>query len=119
MWDEILKQFDLEDKDLDTPGHSGEREVLQSWVTDLQQKQLTVERVKENIRLMRSAVERELIKTPETETVWLFFQRPNRAAILLKARMYNYMELEAFLTAPEKAKEFLDQRIKNFKSKVV
>lgn len=63
--------------------------------------QLTPEKLKDYIMAMRDAVEQELIKTDLGADQDLF----------LKARLKNYMLLEAFLNSPERAKKALENSI--------
>lgn len=118
MYDELLKSFGLDYEQLDTPGHTGERDTMMSWLMALKSNALTVEKIRDYIGSMKDSVEKELVNTPEMETSWLFFQRPNRKAVLLKARLQNYMELYAFLTTPERAEEAIKQKLEGLKSKV-
>lgn len=90
--------------------NDSEKETLQSWLTALQTTALTIDRIKESISSMKYAVEQEIIDTPET----IFFF-PNRKQILLKARLRNYMLIEAFLTSPERAKAAIEQSILSLK----
>jgi len=102
MIDEILQKLGLKYEDLDTPGkYSGERETLDRWLEALSRKQLTLENVKSHIVSMRESVEKELTRhdlNPKQD-------------IFLKARLRNYMLLDAFLTSPEKAKEHIERSI--------
>lgn len=68
------------------------------------------ETLKDYITNMKLSVERELSEEPEFVRVWLFAFR-NDKNILLKARLRNYILLEAFLESPKKAKEALDRAI--------
>lgn len=95
--DELLKKFGLKYEDL----NSAEVETLNSWLSSLGQGSLSVERVREYISAMREAVETELTKT----------EHDNKQCTLLKARLRNYMLLDAFLTSPEKAKKHLEAAI--------
>lgn len=117
--DELLKQFDLKWEDLDTPGHSGEKDVLLQQLDALKHNEITPEKIREVIHTMRTTLERELIKTPETEKVWFFFERPNRVAILIKARLQNCIDLEDLFAGYDKAKASIYQSLTNIrKSKV-
>ena len=131
MYDELLKQFDLTDEDLDTPGHSGERDQLIAWINDLQQNQLTVEKVLEYIVKMRDSIEKDLAKERNTQYDFLsmlcFFipivgiirkWYQDQRKLELEARLQNYLLLEAFLSSPEKAKQAIRDRLKNVRAKV-
>ena len=97
MMDSILKKFGLKFEDL----RPGERETLYSWTESLQQNQLTVDGVKAYISAMKDTVEQELTKVNHNSKEDLF----------LKARLRNYLLLEAFLTSPEKAKKALERAV--------
>ena len=78
-----------------------ERDTLNQWMDSLQKSKVSLSNVKAHIVSMRDAVEMELTKTDLNTKQDLF----------LKARLKNYMLLEAFLTSPEKAKEALERAI--------
>jgi hypothetical protein len=103
MLDEILQRVGLKYEDL----RADERETLNSWMESLQQSSLTTEKIKEYIKSMRDSVETELTTTEHNSTQDLF----------LKARLRNYMLLEAFLSTPEKAKKALDRAVSSLTSK--
>lgn len=119
MMDDLLKSFGLSWEDLDTPGHSGERELLMQQLEALRQNGITVEGIRNYIIAMRSTLEKELIKTPETEKVWLFFERPSRVALVLKARLQNCMELEEFLSGEQRARSAIEKSVANIKKSKV
>lgn len=96
----ILNRIGLKYEDLT----SQERETYHQMLESLSKNQITPERLKDNIALMKYSVEEELIDTPEFE-YFLFFRRENRKHIYLKARLKNYMLIESFLLSPEKAKK--------------
>ena len=114
--DEILKKLGLKWEDLDTPGHAGEKEQLRLWLEALQKNQLTTDKIKDSLTSMRYAVEQELVDEPEIIWVLFIFPRVNRKHIFLKARLKNYMLIEALLTSPERAKAMLEQMLSNIKS---
>lgn len=95
MIDSILEKIGLKYEDLNT----AERETLGSWMEALSKNQLTIEGVKGYIASMRDSVEQELTKTDHN----------SKQDLLLKARVRNYMLLEAFLSTPEKAKQALER----------
>ena len=97
MLDEILTKLGLKYEDLT----ASELETLNSWMSSLQQGQLTTEKVKEFIHSMRDMIENELTKTSHN----------SKQDIFLKARLRNCMLLEAFLTTPEKAKQQLERAL--------
>ena len=111
MEEELLKKVGLTYDEL----NKDEKETLNSWMDALKKTSLTIEKIKSAIANMRYAVEQELINEPETR----FFFFINRKQILLKARLRNYMLIEAFLSTPERAKEALEQALTGIKTKAV
>jgi hypothetical protein len=105
--DELLGKLGMKYDDL----NQSEKETLSKWMESLQTNALTTEKIKEGVQSMKFSVETELIDTPEH----ILFIFPNRKQILLKARLRNYMLLEAFLTSPERAKQAIEQAILSIK----
>lgn len=97
MIDDILKRFGVKYEDL----NSAERETLDTMLGALQQSELTVAAVKNHISVMKDSVEQELSKVGHEST----------QDIYLKARLRNYLLLEAFLTSPEKARAALERAL--------
>lgn len=95
MMDELLKRFNLKYDDLT----AAERETLGTWLEALDKNQITLESVKTYIASMRDSVEQELTKTGHN----------HKQDIFLKARLRNYMLLEAYLSTPEKARKALER----------
>lgn len=105
MMDELLKKSGLTYEDL-TPL---ERETLLTWMDALQKSQVSIEKVKEYITSMKEAVEQELTKS----------DLDSKQDLFLKARLRNYMLLDAFLTTPEKAKQQIENSISQMAGKKV
>lgn len=103
MIEELLTKFGLKYEDLNTM----ERETMNTWMEALQKGQLSVERIKEYITSMRDAVEQELAKSDVG----------TKQDIFLKARLRNYMLLDAFLTTPEKAKQQIENAVSSMVGK--
>lgn len=101
--DDILKKYGLKYEDL----NAIERESLNKMVTSLGDSVITVEKIKEYIAVMRDSVEQELTKTDNN----------TKQDIFLKARLRNYMLLDAFLKTPEKAKAQLERAISGITTK--
>lgn len=101
MIDELLKKYNVKYEDL----NSAEKETLSNWLTSLQQGTITTEKIREYIGNMRSSVEQELTK----------IGHENKQDIFLKARLRNYMLLEAFLQSPEKARKAIEQALSKIK----
>ncbi len=103
MMNEILEKWGVKYEDL----NAMEKETLNKMLEDLSKTQLTLDKVKTYLATMRDSVEQELTKTGLNSKQDLF----------LKARLRNYMLLEAFLSTPEKAKQALEQAMKGLVSK--
>lgn len=99
--DEILKKYGLKYEDL----NEDEKATLNSWVNNLQEGALSVDKIKEYIKAMKDSVENELSR----------YDLGPKQDIYLKARLRNYLLLELYLTAPEKAKAHIDRTLKGIK----
>ena len=97
MIDQILEKFNLKYDDL----NPGERETLKEWTKALSKNKLNIQSVKKYIPAMRDSVERDLTEA----------ELGSKQDLFLKARLRNYMLLEAFLPTPEKAREALERAI--------
>ena len=97
MIDELLAKAGLKYEDL----NPSERETLNVWMEALQKGQVSVEKIKEYITSMKESVEQELSKS----------NLGSKQDLFLKARLRNYMLLDAFMTTPEKAKEQIENAI--------
>ena len=104
MIDEILTKLGLKYEDLSKV----ERETLHTWMESLDKNTVTLASVKTYISSMKDSVEQELTKT----------DNGSKQDIFLKARLRNYMLLEAFLSGPEKAKQAIDRAIASLVKKV-
>lgn len=87
-----------------------EKQTYFSMLDTVQKTQMTPEKLRDYIASMRDAVERELINEPEFIRIFIF-KFENRKQILLKARLQNYMLIEAFLTSPERAEQQLKDMV--------
>jgi len=112
--EEILEKFGLTEKDLDTPGYKGELKTLLDMQSSIQRGQVSVESTRQYLASMRDAVEKELIDEPEFIRIFIF-KVENRKQIYLKARLKNYMLLEAYLSSPERMKEMMENMVANIK----
>lgn len=108
--DDILQSKGLKYEDLTIAEH----DTLNSWMAALQEKTISVEKIKEYIGTMRDAVATELINEPEFTYIFLF-RVPNRKQILLKARLCVYILLEGYLTSPERAKKAIERTLEGIK----
>ena len=101
MIDELLKKYGLKYEEL-TPD---ERTTFHTMLDAIEGKTLSIEKIKDFITSMKYAVEQEIVKVGND----------NKQDTFLKARLKNYMLLEAFLTSPEKAKKALEQSLQGFR----
>jgi len=102
--DQILDKVGYKYEDL----NSDERDVLNGWIQALGKNEVTVERIREYIVSMKSSIENELTKT----------DFDSKKDILLKARLRNYMLLEAFLVSPKKARKALESAVAGMASNI-
>ena len=100
--DTILEKYNLKYDDL----KPAERETLNGWMEALEKNQLSVEKIRVYISSMKESVEQELTKVGHE----------SKQDLLLKARLRNYMLLDAFLTSPEKARKALEAALSGMKS---
>lgn len=116
---DVLEKVGLNYEDLT----NAERDTLTKWSNALQEKRLTVEQVRDYVKSMRSAVERELTEENDPATWMSVFTLmiplyglikkwyQDRKTYSLQARIKNYMLLESFLDTPDKARKALDQAV--------
>ena len=97
MLDQLLEKVGLKYEELNPV----EKETLFTWNEALKKNQITVEKIKDYIHAMRDAVEDKLAVSTLNKVDDTY----------LKARLRNYMLLEAFLTSPEKAQKAIDAQI--------
>jgi|SRR3990167_4219386 len=97
MIDSLLEKIGLKYEDLS----AAEKETLNTWMEALQKGQLSLEKVKDYITSMKEAVELELSKS----------DLGSKQDLFLKARLRNYMLLDAFLSTPEKAQQQIENAI--------
>jgi len=95
--DKLLEKVGLKYDDL----NPSEKETLNTWMETLQKGQISVERIREYITGMKEAVEQELAKS----------DLGSKQDLFLKARLRNYMLLDAFMSTPERAKEQIENAI--------
>lgn len=89
-----------------------ELETLDRWSKSLAVHQLTLEDIKTYVSGMITSLERELYgnDTPKSFTAFIFRRKRNRS---LQARLYNYILLRDFLTAPDRARSYVEKQMKN------
>lgn len=101
--DTVLEKFNLDYEDL----NASERETLNKWLEQLSSRKLSIEDVKEYLKQMIFAVQNELTDVKHGRNKDMF----------LKARLKNYMLLDAFLDGPEKAKKRLEAHLSQITKK--
>ena len=99
--DELLKKYNLKYEELT----ADERVTFHTMLDAIEGKTLSIEKLKDFIISMKYAVEQELVKS----------NIDTKQDLFLKARLKNYMLLEAFLTTPEKARKALEQSLSNIR----
>lgn len=91
-----------------------EQETFKQWEQALAQKQLTLEGVKDYVKSLIEAIEKELTELKETTSFWTFLFSWKKD-FYLKARLKNYLILYDFLSAPDKARKYIEQSLTNIK----
>jgi hypothetical protein len=81
--------------------NNAEKETYFKMLEEVQKAQMSPEKLRIYILDLKTAVEQELVKVDLTSDQDLF----------LKARLKNYILLEAFLSSPERAKQALEEMI--------
>lgn len=99
--DDFLEKFNVKYEELE----AAERDTLHEMYTAVQQTQLTPEKLKDHIAVMKAGVENELAKSDIGKGQDIF----------LKARLRNYLLLEAFLMSPERARQALEAALAGYK----
>lgn len=97
MLDKLLEKYGLKFEDLNVL----ERETVLTAMDTIQKGAMTVDKIKNNITSMREAVEQELAKA----------DLGTKQDLFLKARLRNYLLLEALMTSPERTKEQLENML--------
>lgn len=108
--DEILQKFKIDRKTLT----ADEVETLDRWSKALSTKQLSLADIKVYLDTMIESIERELtgFENPPITFANLFFR--GRRERHLKARLQNYVLLRDFITAPEKARKYVETQLGSF-----
>lgn len=106
----LLEKLNVKYEDL----NPAEKETFHQWQKSLEASQITLENVKDYVRNLIDAVERELADIQEYSTAisWLSNRKKD---IFLKARLKNYLMLHDFLSGPEKARKYIEQSLNNIK----
>ena len=103
MIDSLLDKYKLKYEDL-TPD---EKETINVWAESLQKGQLTLSKIQEYIARMREEVSLKLS----------IAGLGKEEDMILKARLRNYILLEALLQSPAKAKEQIEKSLRAFSDK--
>lgn len=82
-----------------------EKETLSQWYQSLEKSELTVPRIKDYLENLIKAVENELAA----------YNLPKNQDLFLKARLKNYLMLHDFLSAPDKARKYIEESLNNLK----
>lgn len=101
MLSHLLDRFNLNYEDLNPL----EKETLNQWYLSLEKSELTLPKVKEYLENLIKAVENELAA----------YDLPKNQDLFLKARLKNYLMLSDFLTAPDKARKYIEESLNNLK----
>lgn len=106
----LLEKFDIKYEDL----NPAEQETFKEWQQALAQNVLTIESIRDYLKSLIEAVEKELSELKESTSFWTWIYAWKKD-FYLKARLKNYLILYDFLSAPEKARKYIEQSIKNIK----
>lgn len=106
-----------------------ELQTLLSWTDQLGEKEVTIQDVRSHISQMKEYVETELTAKKELPNRWLHLLSyflpfvgliekwyQDQYELGLKARLRNYMLLEAFLATPERRKKAVEAQIERLAS---
>src|SRR4051812_11028995 len=98
---QLLEKYNLSFDDL----NAAERETLTKWADALKTKTLTLQNVKEYIDNCVIALGRQLADLDQPDNLWQWLTRKKRM-VYVQARLKNYLMLQDFLTAPERAQKW-------------
>jgi len=99
MLDKLLKKHNLTWEELT----SEEKATLNSWINAVQERALTVEKIRNYIADMKSGIEKQLAVT----------DLDSKNDLFLKARLRNIILLEAMVSTPDQAQRALDAALSN------
>lgn len=95
--------------------NSAERETLEKWSKAWQQQEISVPKIKELLEQLIESTLKELADLKEATSFWSFLFNRNKD-IFLKARLKNYLMLRDFISGPERARNFIEENLKNIKA---
>lgn len=105
--DTILEKLNLKYEQLTKE----ERATYERMLADVRQNQLSIDKLRGYIRDMRSSVEMKLTEEAMKHPSFWTFLFNFRNDLSLKARLRNYLLLEAFLDSPKKAEAALERAL--------
>jgi len=109
--EEILRKFNIDRDSL----NAVEMETLEKWSKALSQNVLHIQDVRVYIDSMIASLERDLFTDESPNTFAnLFFRKSKRRN--QEARLRNYVLLRDFLTAPERARSYVEKQLNSFKT---
>lgn len=93
-----------------------EKKVYDGWLEQLS-KDMTVDQVRNYLTQMINSITMELADEPEFihSKIFPFWKRSNPKNVYLKARLKNYILLNAFMGSPQQAKEALESNLQQLK----
>jgi hypothetical protein len=112
--EDLLKKFNIDTKTLT----QDELQTLDKWANALSQKTVSTQDIAEHVSTMIESIERELTgheNPPITFANLLFRGRRERH---LKARLQNYVVLRDFLTAPQRARSYVEKQLVGFRENI-
>jgi len=104
----FLQKLGIKREDLNI----AEKETLNKWLEALSKNQISVKEIQEYINEMISALEREAFGYDKPKGIAEYLFRSTRKKHL-EARLQNYVMLRDFLTAPEKARSYVEKSLSN------
>jgi len=109
MLDKILKPYGLEYEDL----NQEERATLHVMVDAMGKGGIDINKIREYISSMRESVALDLVSMTDTSS-----QKDKMKDVYLKARLHNYVLLEAILDKPNKTSKAIESMLAGMVSKV-
>lgn len=107
LLDDILSRAGVTYEDL----NKAEQATLDRMLESVNKNEITVDKIREYIKAMRESVSEDLAKQSMKRPSFYAFMFKWRKDYLLKARLRNYILLEAFLDSPTKAKKAIEEML--------
>jgi hypothetical protein len=108
MLSKLLEKYGVRYEDM----NALEKETYNKWSKGLAAKELTLKDVEAHVKSLIESVQKDLAELKESTSFWTYLYQWKRDTYL-KARLRNYIALYDFLTAPDKARQFIEQSLKN------